>query len=362
MTGMLHRFLLFAITAPLLVGCDDNPLEGLANVDVKPRLASLDLDTGDITELPTAPTLRLGAEAVAFHDGKIYVMGGFTPDFSESDAVDIYDIASSSWQSGAPMPNKRVFAHAAVLGDLVCVGSGTTAGLAIVEAFDCYDTTADSWIDASWPGGAALFPVAVDDAIYAFGGDYGDSTTNAGRFDAADQSWSDIASVPNQVATEAIATNGDDIHVIDRDGSNTYNTITNTWTAMTPAPSNDVTSRAIMVGSELYVVFNGEGNPPAAYDPATDAWRPIAAPPVAFDGGALAATSDSLLVGSGDGEDQPLNEAPILRYNTADDSWETLGTLQPTEVDRMGISGLFVQGSTVFIVGHEESSSIGFGG
>src|SRR5260370_41812222 len=76
------------------------------------------------------PTARAGAEAVAIN-GQFYVVGGTTNNTSGgyTGALEVYDPATGTWSSRAPMPTPRqVFAANAVGGQPVAIGGGPRGG------------------------------------------------------------------------------------------------------------------------------------------------------------------------------------------------------------------------------------------
>ena len=364
LVGMSRTALLVVVAVSVLAGCDENPLEGIASIKSLPRMEMIDLASGEQTGLPTPTTDRSSGEAYALHGGKIYLFGGFTSDFGVTDAVDVYDIGSKSWSEGAPLPHPRAAAHAVVVGDHICVGAGRSAGLAVVEAFECYDTTSDSWdVDVPWDKGAVLFPVADDESVYAFGDEYGSNDTDAARFDLSDNAWHDIAAAPTDVATEAVVRLGDDIFVFDSNRLMIYSIVTNTWReVMVDSPPSDVSARAVAIGGEIYLVTKHEDATHAAYDPMAETWRVVAREPALLDSGFEAVAGNSLIVGGSPVSSTARTDDPIFRYTAADDTWETLGVLDITEAELANITGLIVDGDTLFVLGEEHDNAVTFGG
>ncbi|KAH8660341.1 kelch repeat protein [Xylariales sp. PMI_506] len=57
------------------------------------------------TELPAAPSPPRGGTSIAAHQGKLYRMNGFDGQTEQGGALDIYDVASSSWSTHLFQPD-----------------------------------------------------------------------------------------------------------------------------------------------------------------------------------------------------------------------------------------------------------------
>ena len=115
-----------------------------------PWVDKYDPSTGTWTQLADAPIERDHYHA-AVHDGKIYNMGGRRTGFGGSTfnptvaQVDVYDIASNSWQqlpATSNIPTERAGCFTGVIGDEVIVAGGESgsqgAGHEETEAFNVY--------------------------------------------------------------------------------------------------------------------------------------------------------------------------------------------------------------------------------
>jgi N-acetylneuraminic acid mutarotase len=105
---------------------------------------------------------RLGA-AYAGYNGKIYVIGGYSEGATvanalRTDTVQIYDVATNTWSTGANLPAAIGAPAATQLGGKIYVFSGSSGANA--SAFTAsathyvYDIASDSWATAAAPTGA----------------------------------------------------------------------------------------------------------------------------------------------------------------------------------------------------------------
>jgi len=78
-------------------------------------LLSCDLDAPECSWQSEPLPMSVRAMGAAVHDGKIYVLGGLTPEGS-SDAVHVYDLALKKWSAGPSLPKDNLTICAAELG------------------------------------------------------------------------------------------------------------------------------------------------------------------------------------------------------------------------------------------------------
>lgn len=155
------------------------------------------------------PRPMLGAATAAWN-GKVYLAGG-DPDFlgsGTSSEVDIYDIASNTWEGTAsPMPVPAVMSGFVQAGPDLYVVGGWIDGVAPFSnniATQKFNMDTDTWTTGpDLPSGRADMAVAITDkALYSMGGDddgnfFFDGTKTVTRLDLSswpDGSWSDLGS------------------------------------------------------------------------------------------------------------------------------------------------------------------------
>ncbi|MCE9622002.1 MAG: hypothetical protein K8R99_06650 [Actinomycetia bacterium] len=144
----------------------------------------LDVERFDGTNWSVAtqlPGKGVNAPSVAAVDGHIYLIGGFATTSSRPvDEVHVYEPATSTWTTAAPLPTASGGHAAVVLDGLIHVVGGGTSQSTIADHV-VYDPTTDSWATAAplpQPEGSPALAV-LDGRLWAIGGrsgrsDYGD--------------------------------------------------------------------------------------------------------------------------------------------------------------------------------------------
>jgi N-acetylneuraminic acid mutarotase len=237
--------------------------------------------------------------AVAELNGKIYAIGGFRANGSSATTVEVYDPASDSWQTVAPLPVGLNHPLAASVGNrLYVIGGHPESGPEAVDTTYAYDPDANTWTErARMPSARGALAVAViDGKISAVGGS--PRERDFAEYDPAADVWTPLPAMPtprNHLAAGAV--NGKFYAVGGRSGDiggitgilEEYDPATNTWTERAPMPTPRGGIAGVAVNGLLYV-FGGEGNRDSpvgifdqveAYDPSANSWRrldPMAVP------------------------------------------------------------------------------------
>ncbi|WP_429911085.1 Kelch repeat-containing protein [Glycocaulis sp.] len=146
--------------------------------DVNAHLV-LDPETGEWTTLPAAPTARNSA-AAAVMNGLIHVVGGRTTTGGNTPAHEVYDPASNSWTSAAPLPQPSRGPRgsgglaAASVGDTLYVFGGEwfEDDGGVYEEVWAWRADTDSWeaVTRMPTPRHGLGAHALDGAIYTIGG------------------------------------------------------------------------------------------------------------------------------------------------------------------------------------------------
>ena len=161
----------------------------------------------DSWEEAAALPVPLHHATAAVVQGKLYVIGGFVRGFAPTDSVFEYDPATDSWQSKKPMPTARGALSATALnGKIYAIGGVRGFGLENVAALEVYDPMSDTWESRSPMLRARdhLAAGAVDGKIYAIGGrlrhNFGSNLNFNEEYDPTSDRWSMKAPLPPSTA------------------------------------------------------------------------------------------------------------------------------------------------------------------
>jgi hypothetical protein len=206
-------------------------------------------------------------------NGKIYVLGGYPSTGVASRTVQVYDIATDSWQLGPelPLPNNHNMA-ATVNGKVYVIGGQTTNnqdGLTAVDKVYELDPAAGSWVEkAPMPtarsGGAA---VALGGKIYVAGGRVPRGNDFA-AYDPATNTWEVLPALPSQRNHITGAAINGRIHIVGgrlgnglsplkSDANEVYDPQTKTWSTAAPLPFGRSGMNGVMANG-CFHVWGGE--------------------------------------------------------------------------------------------------------
>ncbi|HET6261852.1 MAG TPA: kelch repeat-containing protein [Chloroflexia bacterium] len=253
---------------------------------------------GTWTQAKPMPTFRL-EHGTAVLGGKIYTVGGFAGrgrNMTEiSREVEVYDPATDSWSSVAPIPEALHHAGVAASGThLYVTGGYLTPGdpadfVRWVETNTtfAYDPAADRWTRmADMPKPRAAHTSAfINGKLYVIGGLEGDVSTELYAYDPATNTWNTslpaMSLVREHLASTAI---GGKLYVIGGRFSGNFtlleafDTATNTWERLASLPSGRSGFTAAALDGRIHII-GGETLAPASvlpghdvYDPATNSW------------------------------------------------------------------------------------------
>jgi uncharacterized repeat protein (TIGR01451 family) len=247
----------------------------------------------DYANVPTGREVR--APSVVYHNGKLYKIGGYGYPGGVGGAqpwLDIYDIATDTWTSGAAMPGARY------------------------------------WLDCE----------AISDRIYCAGGYLAAGTNTLYIYDITTNTWTTGAILPANRYNYASAQLGGRYYVI---GGYTagylatmlaYDPATDTWDSTLPSMS---TARryfmAGVIGGRIFVAggYNGSYLSSAeVYDPVLNSWSPIASMPSTWLNAADGVVHNRFLILTGGSPSSTSGASNgALFYDAQADSWGWLPLL-----------------------------------
>ena len=253
-------------------------------------------DNGYWFRRPDLPSPRQEIQP-ALLGGRIYVTGGYTPTAAVSALVEVYDPASTTWDTAAPLSQPLHHAATAVIDSvLYVIGGYTNPGVPWIttDAVSAYTAVSDSWTPRApipTPRGEHT-AVVFENKIYVIGGhdQVGSDVGIVEIYDPLLDSWSEGAPMPTVRHHYATAVVDSLIYVIGgRIGYwgdiltligavEAYSPRSNTWHTkagmLTPRSAHAAAvldGRIYTFGGEIPAVYSET----EVYDPATDSWTQI---------------------------------------------------------------------------------------
>jgi N-acetylneuraminic acid mutarotase len=271
--------------------------------------------SGDGTWVSLAPLPEARQEVgVAELQGRIYVVGGYRPDHSSANTVEVYDPGSDRWTMAAPLPEGVNHPAAAVVGERLYVVGGDNGRGSVATNFE-YDPRSDSWTARTPMPTARSAPMAavIGGRIYVAGGAPGSVGRTLEAYDPGTDRWTSLPPMPtarNHVAGGAI---GGRLYVVGGRPPNTLDALeifdpaAASWATGAPMPTGRSGHAAAVVRGCLYV-FGGEGNANTpsgvfseaeVYDPGSGTWTALAPMPSPRHGIGAAVIGDRIFVPGG---------------------------------------------------------------
>ncbi len=265
---------------------------------------------------------------------------------ADAGAAELACLGAGKWLRGQAMPTARSNAGLAEVDGLIYVISGQQSA-----SVEIYDPATDAWSDGiALPGDRNhLQPVVVAGRIHILGGLLGvpgPSTDEVLMFDPAtpELGWQVRAAMPTSRGAAACAADGIKIYcagglsITNGDMAvsvlEVYNTVSDSWTTLSPMPRNRDHAFGHIIDGKLYVIGGLDSGLENTleftdiYDIATDSWSSGAALPEPRGGYASAVVQDRILIFGGEGVgpfDGAYNNAD--EYDPATDSWRLLPDL-----------------------------------
>ena len=240
--------------------------------------------------LPT-PRSRLAA---TYGHGKIYVIGGDTPD-GATGTVEEYDLALNSWRERASKPIAVHNVGAVLVGGKVFVPGGYSADGQVIAELEIYDPERDTWNrGAPMPRPLCAYAIAsLGDKLYLFGGwDGSGYVASTWLYDPGADTWAEMTPMSSARGFSAAGVVEGKIYVVGGyDGQREIATVEEydpaeedrgtPWQVRSPMGAARGGLGVATIAGSLYAIGGGWNGYLAfneRYDPRSDQWSPVETP------------------------------------------------------------------------------------
>jgi len=214
--------------------------------------------------------------AIAHHDGYLYHIGGETDWWVPTNSVHRYDPTSDSWIAVAPLPTARYGMDAVTIGDLIYVPGGsadtddTGNGGTFLDELLVYDPASDSWSSAAPMPVALTYASAVSSGnkLYVIGGEKNDGAyvNTLYIYDPNSDSWSTGAPMNQPRAYAGAAAVGSKIYVaggfagalVVHNTMEIYDPATDSWSAGPDLSKHWAPFGDAALGDRYFVIYSGD--------------------------------------------------------------------------------------------------------
>lgn len=269
--------------------------------------------------------------AFAEVNGRIYLLGGYPASRQTARTVQVYDIATDSWELGPPLPLPNNHGMAAGVGGKVYLIGGQTLADPphnYVDTVYEFDPARGTWVEKARMPTARSSGVAVvhDGRIYVAGGRPPRGHDFA-VYNPGSNSWQVLPMLPtqrNHLTGEAIngrihivgGRQGDGLSPIMTTAHEVFDPQTSSWTTAAPMLRARSGMNGVMARG-CFHVWGGEG--PGGmfpdhdyYDPRNDTWTRLLDMPIPVHGVYGSAFVDGLIWSSGGGTSIGGNSGSLL--------------------------------------------------
>jgi hypothetical protein len=166
--------------------------------------------------MPGGPRSHMAAAVI---DGLLYVVGGMQFDAFDgmTTLAEVYNPATDTWSTIAPMPNARyAMAAGAIDGVLYVAGGGSNNLEGDFTAMDAYDPATDTWSSKAPISQPRVFAASAvaNGLLYMIGGMYADFFSSTEIYDPVSDSWTAGPSLPEARSIMPAATAAGAIYVM----------------------------------------------------------------------------------------------------------------------------------------------------
>ena len=294
--------------------------------------------TGGPTPTPTpTPTATPTPTPTPCGTSKIYNIAGFGLGI-QTTTTRIYDIATNTWTTGAPIPEPNGLSdHATAYWDGKIYVAGGYNGSGAINTLRAYDIASDTWSTlASMPTAEYLagFGIINGKLYIASGNDGVSELPNLQIYDIATNTWTAGAPVPTPVTGPGCAVFSGRLYLfggaapfpVTITATQIYDPVSNSWST----GPNMLVARLWFYGGNIndasIVAPGGDNSPGIPFNDNEQltggSW--IARAPLPYAARAPFAVSDGTFVYIGGGYDGSTVHADLLRYDPVANSYTTL--------------------------------------
>jgi len=175
-------------------------------------------------DAPDLPKPRCD-HGIAFVDGRVFVIGGWTPDDGTTDTCVTFSISRNKWEVIPPMSIERTYPGVAVVGDRIFVIGGRDERNIILDSVEVYKVSGNTW---TAPGVVAPMPTP--------------------RFNFG------VAVIGNRISTIGGWNDDGALSKVE-----VHDTETNTWTKLSPIPTARDGMAVAVIGHQIWCFGGYEG-------------------------------------------------------------------------------------------------------
>ncbi len=246
-------------------------------------------------DMPT-PRKEIANATVALND-EVYILGGVDQQGNVSNVVDVYNPATNSWRSAAPLPLAVWRSSAAVVNGRIYIFGGFQFQVQRAFPFNPtnrvfeYDPEANTWVEKARMNTlrGALSAVTLGGEVHVIGGANIAALATHEVYDPVTNQWRTAAGlIETRSGLTAAALDGKIYafggyrlgagNVFRRTTAEVYDPATDGWSFITDPPQARLGIDAVVVNDRIIVIGGNDTAPPRTvqYDPQTDTWNGLA--------------------------------------------------------------------------------------